>query len=82
VRLDQDLVTKAANVATRAPQEWGLFIEALKSLATTSARECVNSPPEQLQRMQGRAQQCLELAILFEGAVKSATRIAAKKSAA
>lgn len=75
MRPDQELILKAASVATRAPMEWAGFVQALKEFADVKARECVSSPPEQLQITQGRAQQCASLVALFGDAVKSADRI-------
>lgn len=74
-RPDQELIIKAAALARSAPQAWSEFILAMNKFATAGAMLCVASPPDQLQRMQGRAQQCAEITTLFEDAVKSADRI-------
>ena len=75
MRTDQELVLSAASVASRAPVEWATFIKALKIYADEKASECVQSLPERLQLMQGRAQQCASLVTLLGDAVKSADRI-------
>lgn len=75
MRPDQELIVKAAGLARAAPQAWSEFILAMNKFATAGAMLCVASPPEQLQRMQGRAQQCAEITTLFEDAVKSADRV-------
>lgn len=78
---DRELVVKAASLAQSAPMEWRSFLEAFKSYSDDQRRLCIEAPLPELQRMQGRAQQCAMLISLFEGAVKSADRTKSKPMA-
>lgn len=79
---DRTLILKAASLAHAAPREWAAFLEAFQIYADGEARLCVQSSAEDLHRMQGRAQQCAQLASLLDAAVKTADRIMSKPKTA
>lgn len=50
------LTIKAAELASRAPEDWTLFIEALSAHVDEARENCIRSPIDMLQINQGRAQ--------------------------
>lgn len=72
---NKELSLKAAELARSAPMQWREFMKAFSSYSDNMARLCVASTPDQLQRMQGMAQQTAELDGLLKGAVNTADRI-------
>jgi hypothetical protein len=80
-RPDQAFVQAIAMLARAAPQEWGQFLNQFENYGKQQAMACVQSPPLELNRMQGRAQQCASLQDLFSHAVKTADRMAQKTAA-
>lgn len=75
---DKTLILRAASLAHAAPREWAAFLESFQIYADGEARLCVQANAEDLQRMQGRAQQCALLSTLLSDAVKTADRIASR----
>jgi hypothetical protein len=76
---DKELIYTAANVATRAPQEWAAFIIALSAHVNTKRDECIRSPLDMLQVTQGRAQASGALRDILADCVKTANELDAKK---
>lgn len=75
MRPDQEIIRKIAALRRCAPREFDEVIDALRQYSDETSRLCVQSPPEQLSRLQGKAQQCAEFAALFADACKTADRI-------
>lgn len=75
MRPDQNFTIRAAQVASAAPREWAMFVEAFKEYSAAEAALCVQAAPDALQRMQGRAQQCASLSTLFADPVNAASRV-------
>jgi len=69
---------KVASLRSCAPREFDDMLVELKRYTEEQFRLCVQAPPDHLSRLQGRAQHALEITTLFEGASKTADRIAAK----
>ena len=78
LRPEQELVMKIAMLRRAASREFDDVVCALKEHSNRQSLQCVQSPPDQLQRLQGRAQQCVDYVALFEGADKTANRISDK----
>ena len=74
-RADQDLILKIATLRRSAPREFDDAIVVLKHYSDEVSKLCVQSPPEHLQRLQGRAQQCAEFVSMFTDANKTADRV-------
>lgn len=72
---DRDLIFAAANVATRAPQEWATFIIALTAHVNNKRDECIRSPLDMLQVTQGRAQASAALRDILADCAKTANDI-------
>lgn len=81
MRPDQAFVQAVATLQRAAPAEWREFLRHFEVYAQKEAMACVSSPPADLHRMQGRAQQCASLQDLFGNAGKTADRIASKRAA-
>lgn len=75
---DKDLSPAAARLARAAPREWAEFKAAYRKYADSQRDLLVRATLEELQRSQGRAQQCANEAALFDEAVNAADRIAAR----
>lgn len=71
----EELTLKAAELARWSPDGWAGFVAAFRSYTDNVRDQCVASTLEDLQRTQGRAQQCKALADLFGNAVTAADRI-------
>jgi hypothetical protein len=69
------LSVPAAALMRAAPVEWATFKEALKRYADEQRDNLVRASLDELQRSQGRAQQCSQLVALFEDAGIAADRI-------
>ncbi len=78
--IEGDLILKTATLQRSAPREFDEWVGALMAYATEAARKCMQAPPDHIHRLQGRAQQCDELAALFAGSGRSADRIEKVKS--
>lgn len=78
VTQDPILSIPAAALARRAPEEWRAFLTAFKQYADAQRENLVRSSLDELQRSQGRAQNCSQLYTLLEDAVQAADRIAEK----
>lgn len=74
-----ELNAKAAELGRMSGANWSAFIQAFKQYADTQQSLCVNAPAGEVQVMQGRARQCLELLSLFENAVKSVDRLSRRQ---
>jgi len=75
IKEDNVLSPAAANLSRRAPQEWAQFKVAFKLYVDAQLRLMLKAPKEELHRLQGKAQECEELAALFDDAVIAADRI-------
>jgi hypothetical protein len=69
------LTVKAAILARAAPHEWRAFLAELAVHTAEVKDNLVKAPIEEIQRAQGRAQQCASLLTLLSGAVNNADRI-------
>lgn len=74
---DKDLTRPAARLALAAPREWEEFRAAFKKFVDARRDQLVQASLDELQRAQGRAQQCNSLAALFDDAVDAANRAGA-----
>ena len=72
---DRDLTTPAAALARAAPPEWKAFLAAFKKYADRQRDEMLRAARDDLEKSQGRAQQCALLGTLLEDAVTSADRV-------
>jgi len=70
---------RAAEVARRAPQEWGRLLEALQNLTNHRRDECVSSPADSLFIAQGRAREATSLLRMLETCLKTADQITEKR---
>lgn len=70
---------RAADVARRAPDEWGRFLQALQDLTNHRRDECVSSPADVLFISQGRAREAASLLRMLENALKTADQITGKR---
>lgn len=52
----RSLTVRAAELASRAPEDWQLFIESLTAHVDEARDNCIRSPLDMLQINQGRAQ--------------------------
>jgi len=75
---DEFVSPAAGRLALAAPAEWAEFKTAFTKYANSKLKQLAESSLEELQRSQGRAQQCNTLALLFEDAVNAANRISAR----
>jgi hypothetical protein len=78
---DKDLTEPAARLARSAPGEWREFLEAFRKYTDARKDNCVLAQLDELQRSQGRAQQCVQLVALLSDAIKSADRMHERKMA-
>jgi predicted transcriptional regulator len=65
----------AARLSAAAPHAWDEFKAAFQKYTADQANRLVRAPREDLERAQGRAQQCTVLHALFDDAVAAARRI-------
>jgi ABC-type Na+ efflux pump permease subunit len=77
---DEILSIPAAQLSHAAPREWAEFKAALKLYAETVREDLVRAQIDELQRAQGRAQNCAHLVRLFDHAVEAASRITDRAS--
>jgi hypothetical protein len=75
---DKDLTLPAAALARSAPREWKAFIEAFKKYGDRQRDAMMAAARDELEKSQGRAQQCALLTPLLEDAVTSADRVHSK----
>jgi hypothetical protein len=71
---DEILTIPAARLASAAPQQWKDFLAAAREYANARRDELVRSPREEIEKQQGRAQQCVKFAELLSDAVAAANR--------
>lgn len=76
--MSDELHKKAAALARAAPPEWREFLVELEKYVEGVRSQCIQAPPEQLQKAQGHAQQAGALKALLENAVSTADRISEK----
>jgi hypothetical protein len=50
------LAQAAARLARTSPESWGQFVSAFEAFTAETTTQCVQSPIDELQRNQGRAQ--------------------------
>jgi hypothetical protein len=79
VSVEQDLIMEAARLARSAPANWDRFIGALQNYSAQSTQNCIQSPLEELQRAQGRAQASARLHALLSDCLASADKIEGKR---
>lgn len=77
--LAKTIALRAAEVARRAPDEWGRLVEALQALTNHRRDECVSSPVETVLIAQGRAREAASLLRMFETCLKTADQITEKR---
>ena len=74
---DKDLTEPAARLALAAPRQWDEFRAAFKKFADARRDLLVQASPDEVLKVQGRAQQCTLLVALFDDAVNAANRVKA-----
>lgn len=75
--VDKDLTVPAARLALAAPREWKEFLAAFQKFAEARRDQLVQASLDELQRTQGRAQQCNLLVALLNDAIEAANRVTA-----
>lgn len=78
---DKHISRPAAALALANPRLWDEFIAAFKLYADDRRNELIQANLDQLQKAQGRAQQCSSLVSLLEDAVKAANSINTRDAA-
>ena len=79
MKSDTDLIKAAARVARNAPESWETFLVALSAYSITATTQCIQSPLEELQRTQGRAQATARLYGLLVDCIKRADEIESRQ---
>jgi hypothetical protein len=72
---DKELIKKAANVASAAPQEWDGLVKELERYALDLNSKCVTADIATVPVEQGRARHHAELINLFKTAVNTVDRM-------
>ena len=72
---DPDLTVPAAELASMAPKAWAEFRAAFRRYAEGRRDRLVQSSSEEILKLQGRAQECVQLVALFDDAVEAANHV-------
>ena len=76
---DPDISPAAAELARSAPEAWARFKDAYKRYAERVRDDLLKASLDELQKSQGRAQQCAREIALLDDAVNAADRIRARR---
>lgn len=76
---ENELILEAARLARNAPDNWDRFVGAFQRYSANAAKNCIQSPLDELPRAQGRAQATAHLSDLLAGCRASADKLEGRK---
>jgi hypothetical protein len=80
VEAERRLIVVAAQLSSRAPEQWADFVAAFHAYTDDRKDDVVQANPDSLVNSQGRAQACVHLRKLFSECREQADRITTRQS--
>ena len=77
--IESDLIHQAARLARLAPSDWNRFVGAFQAYSEQIAKQCIQSPLDELPRSQGRAQATAHRHGIFRDCTARADKLEERK---